>query len=72
MPKFSIQELIYILQIISKLVGAIFSVLVVNLGVAVFIYKSDRKRNEKEHTTLFQKSDDQGERISKIEGKLDL
>lgn len=37
-----------------------------------YIYATDRKQDRADHKKLFEKSDNHGERISKIEGKFKL
>ena len=59
-------------KIVSYLLGVIGSLLFFGGVLAAYIYKSDKHQNGLEHGKLFEKTDDHGERISKIEGKLKM
>jgi len=72
MSKFSIQEFILVFKVIKYFLGVIGAIIIIYFGVVAFIYRTDRKRNEKHHEKLFSKTDDLNSRLSKIEGKLKL
>ena len=72
MSNLSTQEIMFLFKIGTYLLGIIGVVIVFSISAIGFFFKSDRKRNYTEHQNLFAKTDDHGERIAKIEGKLKL
>jgi len=72
MSNLSLQELIFLFKIITYFIGIIGGIIVFSISAIGFFFRSDRKRNYTEHQNLFAKTDDNGERIAKIEGKLKL
>lgn len=61
-----------IIKVVGYLIGFIGAILVFCGGLIGYIFQSYKYQNGKEHKNLFDKADDYGERISKIEGKLKL
>lgn len=61
-----------IFKVISYLMGIIGTVLFFCGGLIIYIFQSDKKQNRAEHNKLFDKSDRNEDRISKIEGRLKM
>ena len=72
MSNLSIQEIMFLFKIVTYLLGIIGGFIILCVSVIGFFFKSDRRRNHEDHQSLFTKTDDHGERIAKIEGKLKL
>jgi hypothetical protein len=62
----------FIFKAISYLLGIIGTVLFFCGGLIIYIFQSDKKQNRAEHNKLFDKSDSNEDRISRIEGRLKM
>lgn len=62
----------FIFKAISYLLGIIGTVLLFCGGLIIYIFQSDKKQNRAEHNKLFDKSDSNEDRISRIEGRLKM